>query len=300
MAHTMRWDGIDFEDSGDGWIILSPPEIGSPELRSSPTLLPLNHGGIGPEAEYAGVRQIVLEARRHADAVSNYAALMEVSRSMQPGSVPGELRLQLPGLDARVLFARPAAPRPVVERWAAGQRIIDVRLEWICHDPVLYGAELKTAALEPYVGTAFATYPADASPTNLLFGSYPKLYGSGGSGGGIIVVNAGTWPVWPRFVIVGPSSGSMTVERLENITTGGVMQFTEDGGLTIPAGSTVIVDTHPARRIVRFTSGADRLNTVTDLDGWWQIQPGDNELRFRAGGDTAGAGCTVEHRDGWL
>lgn len=174
-----------------------------------------------------------------------------------------------------------------------------VLLQLMRTDPITYGAQLRTATLTPFVGVGFAEYPANASPDNRVFGEYPKLYTGGGSGGGVQVTNQGWIPVWPRFTIDGPDSGTMNVERLENATTGHVMQFTANGGLQIPAGQTAVVEMHPSRTLVRFLTGVDRLNTVVDLDSWWQLQPGVQDLRLRASGDVAGAEALVEWRDGY-
>lgn len=255
-------------------------------VRNSGTLLQRNHGGVSGE-DFAGHRDVTVELRTVGSPEANQQRLDELEAAVQPGTDDIEYTSDRGGY-GRLLFCRRTALVPV---WTVGRTILDVLVELRAWDPVWYGPP-SSVTLTPFVGTQFAEYPAS--------GEYPKLYASGGSGGGQTVVNAGMWPTWPRFVIVGPTSGSMNVTSLENVTTGRQVRFTANGGLSIPSGSTLVVDMHPARRVVQFTTGASRLNTVVNLDSWWQVQPGTNELRLRAGGSTDGASAEVQVRAGWL
>lgn len=288
-----------------GWADLLPVMVesivgvGGYSTNGEISWLPRNHQGV-PAGGWVRSTDIVMELRIHSDRAH---WRREIARAFTPDPQDPE-RLEELHLDLDAGEQWVALCRPIAREASRGQRTEIagplVRVVLDRPDPVLYGTVPKSAQLPPYVGVGFASYPADPSPADLAFGEYPKLYTGGGSGGGVQVDNDGTWPVWPRFVIGGPSSGTLNVERLENATTGSSVQFTADGGLQVPAGQTLVVDMHPARRIVRFVSGADRLNTVADLDSWWQITPGTQELRLRASGSTDGVDSRVEWRDGWL
>lgn len=285
------WDGHTFSTDGVDEVVRAV-DFGAHELRTQRVLLPQNHGGIAGD-DWAGMRTMLLELYVAKDDRSLVEDLFDDWHGrMQPAQADQPLIWTREDGSTRTLFCR---PEPPVIDWMQDGRAFRARLRWEAADPAVYGP-LQQTPIAPYVGTTLAEYPA----TWPALGSYPKLYGAGGSGGGVIVTNGGNWPSWPRFLIDGPTVGTMNVTALEDVTNGQTLQFTEQGGLSVPAGSTLVVDTHPARRLVAFTDGASRMDRVTDLDSWWPLQKGDTEVRFRAGGDTDGAACIVEHRDAYL
>lgn len=264
-------------------------------IESQIAPLAYDDGGVAVAAQLAGSRDgdVELELECVAETVEDaHAQARALATAMQPRATEGVLSWQLTGEpERRRLNARPASSgsRPLVLSWDASLRVFRALVRVEAADPVIYADVEQQVALAPYAGTAFADYPASQD--------YPKVYGAGGTGGGTVVTNGGNYPVWPRFEIVGPPAGSITPLTLENVTTGGVVAF---DGLSVGVGQTLIVETHPARRVVDFTSGASRLSTVRDLDSWFRLDPGDNELRFRAGGTTEGASASVTWRDGFL
>ena len=259
-------------------------------LKSDLATLPYDDGAVAAAAQLAGPRDDVeLELTVFGtDQADTHAKARALSAAMQPRATDGAFVWQSPGEpEARRLFCRPGGR--LVTVWSPTLESFEARVRLEAADPVIYADVEQQVALSPYAGTAFADYPVDET--------YPKVYGAGGTGGGTVVTNGGTYPVWPRFEIVGPPSGAITPLTLENVTTGGVVAF---DGLSVGVGQTLIVETHPARRVVDFTSGASRLSTVVNLDAWWRLAPGDNELRFRAGGNTDGPPAQVFFRDGFL
>lgn len=281
----ITWRGHTFGDSDDE--IVEEFDRGAHELRSELSALPYDDGAVAGRA-LAGTRTITVDlfVSRTSRAAAEDAAEAWTAR-MQPLVSPEPLTWTLVE-DGRTRTAF-VLPDPLLVKWMPNPIEFRARARWVAPDPVLYGATEQTLVLEPYTGTAFADYPASEE--------YPKLYGSGGSGGGKNATNGGTYPVWPRFEISGPTTGLVSPLALENVTTGQAIRF---DGLTVGTDQTLIVDTHPARRIVAFSTGAARVSTVVNLDAWWRLVAGDNELRFRAGGSTDGATCTVVWRDGFL
>ncbi len=159
-------------------------------------------------------------------------------------------------------------------------------VELTASDPAIYTDALTIVAVSVFAPSAGLTYPV----------TYPKAYGAGGSGAGTVVNNTGDWETWPTLKINGPGSGTLTNPILENVTTGKKIELNANGGVSIGAGQQLIVETHPVRRSVLFATGASRYGRLSDASEFWPLQPGNNELRFRASGTTAGATTDVEWR----
>lgn len=215
-------------------------------------------------------------------------AVAAFKRATSPRDTEERLVLRLPEWGTVFLGAVPG-PRiiPTDLRFLLGSA--QLVATWDASDPVVYGLDLHSTVVPVFVGSGGLEYDVE----------YPKDYGSAGSGLTTEVPNDGDWPCWPRITITGPTTGTVTPTSIENVTTGEEIAFTSGGGLTIPAGSTLVVDTHPARRVVRMLDGANRWHTVAGTT-WWPILPGGADLRFRAAGTTDGVVCTVETRDAWM
>lgn len=164
-----------------------------------------------------------------------------------------------------------------------------VTVQLVASDPVRYATELIETELATFVASGGLEYPVE----------YPKDYGGVGEGTSTLVPNDGTWQTWPLIEITGPTVGTTTIVSIENVSDGVDLLFTADDGLDIGAGSTLVIETHPARRSVAFTDGASRWNHVSSTE-WWPIQPGGALLRLRATGDTDGVTATVRTRDAYL
>lgn len=159
-------------------------------------------------------------------------------------------------------------------------------VELVASDPAIYEDALSTDTLTPFAPSAGLSYPV----------TYPKAYGASGSGAGTIVVNAGDWETWPTLKINGPTSGTLTNPIIENVTTGKKIELNANGGVSISAGQQLIIETHPVRRSILFATGASRYGRLSDASEFWPLEPGNNELRFRATGATTGATVDVEWR----
>jgi hypothetical protein len=106
----------------------------------------------------------------------------------------------------------------------------------------------------------------------------------------------GDWESWPVYTINGPSSGTLIDPIIEGVTAGERLALTANGGVSMTAGQALVVDTHPARRSIAFTTGASRRGKLSSDSVWFPLTPGSNELRFRASGTTTGATVDVEAR----
>jgi hypothetical protein len=286
---AMSYRGLTFGDSDQQVRLLSVEGLDDLETDGDVAALAEAHGGV-PVGGYARSREIEVELALIPDVATREQLRTAVKTAFAPlVDVEAPLLIDWDGeapvqLDCAVR-AR-ASKRDQSSEF--GAPIFVVRLE--ASDPVLYAQTLQTTVVPIFAGAGGVAYPV----------TYPKSYGGGGTGGGVQITNGGGWQTWPRLLIDGPTSGVLTVDRIENVTIGSALVFTRAGGLQVPAGKRVVVETHPARRSVRFTDGVSRYETVIAEPDWWALEPGVNEVRFRAGGETAGAQLTVEHRDAWL
>lgn len=260
-----------------------------PVIRGGNYPFARDHGSLAG-LRLAGDRQIL--AKLYIEdglAPLSSAAFRTLINQLKMATVPAGaeqvLAVQLPGW-GKVQCSVQCVARtlPITQEYLHGQPGIDI--EWIASDPVMYSQTLTSTVVPPYVGPGGLSYPV----------TYPKSYGGTGGGGATFVPNAGTWVTWPRFTITGPSSGTVTPTSIQNATTGDVINFS---GLVIPAGSTLVIDTHPARRTVIFTDGSSRWNTVIGTT-WWGIAPGGANLVFQATGTTTGVTFTAQTRDAYL
>jgi hypothetical protein len=280
-------NGTVFGWSADGDAITGLEDL--PDQRGDDHPLAADDG-MFPGTRWLAGRQVILSFKlTPADEATTRASVNAMKAATRKRQTEAPLQIWLPEQGIVQLNARPRSRTvPINELFRQGAP--RAMVEFVCSDPVLYSATLDETTVPVFVaaGGGFS-YPVD----------YPKDYGGASSGGTVTVPNDGDWPTWARFILNGPSSGAIDIERIENVTDGLELDFTSDGGLTIAAGEQVIVETHPARRTVAFDDGASRWNTVAGNE-WWQIQPGGAALRLRASGDTTGASCTAQTRDAYL
>lgn len=253
--------------------------------------LPREHGGlIG--ASYEEPRRVVLEFEVHGDQDDGSFMTRRdaVMAAFQPlVDTEASFKFGLPGALTRQISCRPYRGGSMVDVFSEmGQA--DFLFELRASDPVIYSEAQDQIVLTPFVSSAGLSYPV----------TYPKSYGSGGSGGGMTITNDGDWYSWPLIVIAGPSSGTLTNPIIEFVTTGTRLALDANGGVSITSGQTLIIDTHPARRSIKFATGASRYGRLSSDSEWTALAPGDNEIRFRASGTVTGATATVSARDAWI
>ncbi len=250
------------------------------------------HGGV-PASSYMTSREIVLDLEVEGTTDADLATRLDQVLIAFAPSVDIELPLLWthPGqaqrrVDARVRAVSEVAP--LDQSSVVGRAIaLTVRLE--AADPVVYSGAEGNTLVTPYVINNGAVYSI----------AYAKNY----TGAGIVpvsVTNAGLYPSWPRLEIHGPTEGVLTNPVITNVTTGKTLALTGDGGAAVAAGQVLVVETNPTRRSIAFTTGQSRYGKVSVDSEFWALEPGANEIRFYASGDTVDAYCTVISRDAWL
>jgi Siphovirus-type tail component, C-terminal domain len=151
----------------------------------------------------------------------------------------------------------------------------------VAPDPRRYAAVLSSVAVGlPQVGAGGLVFP-------LVF---PLTFGSGTSGGQMLLTNTGTMATWPRWDILGPVTGPV----ITNLDTGQRLAF--DPTFDVPAGQHLLIDADAKTVFLAGVSRRDRLFIAE----WFDIAPGSVNVRFSsaAGADPA-ALLTAQWREAW-
>jgi hypothetical protein len=196
----------------------------------------------------------------------------------------------LPGQADRRILCRPtdADPELTVTNFVSGETTVPIRM--VASDPAIYADALTEATLTPFASAAGVSFDI----------VWPADWGAGGAGGGTTIELGGKWESWPVFIINGPSSGTLTNPRIEYVTEGKSLDLTANGGVSMVSGQQLIIATHPNARSIAFATGASRYGKLSSSSEWFALQPGSNELRFRASGTTTGATVEVDVRSAWI
>ena len=102
-----------------------------------------------------------------------------------------------------------------------------------------------------------------------------------GTSGSFPADNAGRSPAPWRARINGPTT-ALDPPFLEHLGTGEALSFTANGGLDVPAGQWVDIDS--ATRSVLLNGTADRRMNLATFSRWFSLAPGSNNVRFAGTG----------------
>lgn len=257
-----------------------PEGFGLPELRTSDTPRPQDHG-LFWGSDYFGKRIILLDVAILADSAADATALMDALTAVWQPPHPDDtdaivpLGVDLPGQDPRYLDGRPR--RAAYNLDALHDGVISATLQYEVADPRLYSTE-----------TVLSTSAASSGGGRTYNRVYPLVYAPGGTGGTILVANVGNFPSRPVLRVNGPS----TTPRIENIEAG---QFLS-ANLAIAAGEYLEFDLDA--HTVMLNGTASRYGTLVSGSSWWELPPGDSSIRFTSA-DGAGT-LDVHFRSAWL
>lgn len=217
------------------------------------------------------------------------AALNDQVDAFMAGFAPSDddLPLVVQFLDEkRRRYGRPrrAAPdTPQMTRFTSASRYgTTIAYQFDALDPFIYADTQRSASTQPPVpGAGFAL------PVTL-----PFTIPAGGSTGAMTVLNDGTMAApWTARI-----DGPLTLPTITHTETGKQLQFTANGGLDIPAGDFVLLDSQA--RSVLYNGVGDRRLTLLLSTGWFSLVPGNNTVSLAA---NAGAGTlTIYWRDTYL
>ena len=152
-------------------------------------------------------------------------------------------------------------------------------IQLVATDPLIYDDTLQDETTT--LPTAGGGLEFDAT--------FDLIFGDVAEGGAIYANNEGNWPADLLIRIDGPA----TNPRVENVTTGETLEM----DFTLEAGDYLVFDT--AERTVLLNGTASRYSYLTNDSSWFRLQPGSNEISFRATTSSA-ATLTVAWRSAWL
>lgn len=240
---------------------------------------------------YARPRAVTVEVEVTGDTNSEFASRVESFLSaFAPADDEAAFNFKLPGqvekrINCRVM-RRSAAQR---DRVSEG-RLMTFLVQLLATDPAILAAASVSTAFEGSIASEGVTYDV----------TYDKSYGAGGVGSGTEVLNNGGWKTWPVFYIAGPQTGAFTNPVIENMGTGDKIELTANGGVSITSGQTIVIETHPQRRSVVFSTGASRYGKLTADSTFFPLEPGSNVIRVNGGGTSTGVVTTCVARDAWI
>lgn len=255
---------------------------GMPEIRTSDLVIagrPGQRGGIDIVDSRTVTITIEIYAWDAPSFTSAVAALREVFHPLRTTTLP--LTFKLPGIADGVTAQLNCRPRrlalPMVPTYWNDSATAVVEL--FAPDPVFYAETLNTQS---------TTLPSAGGGMTFDL-TFDVVFGAISVGGSIYAVNEGSWPADSIIRIDGP----VTNPRIENLTTGETLSLL----IVIASGEFIELDTQ--QRTVLLGGTANRYSKLTDSSVWFQIQPGTNEITFRAT-DATDATMQLQWRSTWL
>lgn len=267
-----------------GWVLVDL-QIGFPGQRPVVRSRALADGVIDDTA-YLGQRAVTVTLRLD-NTVTTTQALVDLLMPFLsprrrptltwslPGS-PGELRqLTLRGVDAPLVIAAP--------------RYTTVVCSWVSEQACAVDPTEQCVSVSP-------NNPAEEIGREYDL-DFDRDYVETIPVGGVVVTNAGTclssWVITLTASMVNPS-----------VTVNGVdMSFTENGGLTLVTGQTLVIDQRERTVLLNGDPSQSRYDRLNFEDWSWDdlaLRPGPNLVRLQGSGFTASSLMTVCWRSSWL
>lgn len=268
------------------WVI-SEAEYGMPPVEYSTTTGPAQHGETVRDYRLTP-RTVQLLIRQQFCGRSEYwsgrAGLLDAIRPNRQvlftAAQPGVLRKTLPDGSRRSLEVF-ITQGPRFEPRSAGiwdEFAFQEVLRFTAYNPVWYDPTQKSSSFTPDNALVFPiTFP-------ITFGALDDTNN---------IAYAGTWFEYPTIELTGP----MLSPRIENLTTGEVIQLTYE----IPAGDVVTIELAYGSKTVTDSNSVNLIGTVTtDSDlADFHLAPdpeapgGVNQVQITAGGISAASGAVV-------
>ncbi len=253
-----------------------------PELQTSDRIRLRRHGLYAGD-DFVGRRSIIVNFEVDAETVEELntvlATLLEITR---PGLEETPLSLQVPGVaggGVRRINVRPRRRQvPINLDFYYGLPMVTV--EFVATDPRIYdGTPWQVNTALPS-GDGGLYFPAVA----------PFTFSASSESGDVNAQNDGTFPVSPVIRIDGPVDSP----TIENLTAGKTIEL--DTVLT--SGQYLLIDTE--NRSVLLDGSASRYEDLLTTSEWWDLEPGENTIRFRSDTNTEDAVLTLSYRSAWV
>lgn len=248
----------------------------------------LRADGLTAGDDFLGGRHVVLRIKVTGTSDDNLATAMATAKKAfraGRGVVESDLSFQVPGLAGGGVRRIVGRPRKLA---------VQVDVQWKRRAPVLL---IAFDATDPRIyddteSTVTADL-ADAGTGHAWPQVWPMDWGGASTSGIVTATNDGTYSTPWTATITGP----VTNPSIENVGTGDTLKFSADGGLTLTASDTLVVSS--ATRTALLNGTASRYSKLSSPVSWWDLDPGDTELRF--GGTTSGSpSMNVTWRSAWI
>jgi hypothetical protein len=109
------------------------------------------------------------------------------------------------------------------------------------------------------------------------------------------IINSGDFNAYPVWTLVGPASAI----TISNQTTGESFAFTANGGLTMTAADTLIIDTRPSSQRtdpqVMLDGDSAVFDRLTATSSLWHFRPGQNNFTIAATGATGSTAILLSY-----
>lgn len=275
--YQVEYNGV-VANGVDGIEVVRLEVFDLPDLRTGDRVR-AGDDGMYPGTDLVGGRLIEAELEAWAQTDDLLAPVIEsllLMTSPQRSELP--LVMRIAGWDDDLyVLARPRRRNKLSIKQDTTQGVIaGITVQYFSTDPRLYSLTETGTALSVPTSTSGMTFPE----------SPPITFGAGSSASETIT-NLGTFDSPPRATLVGP----LTNPQLENVTTGQILALTG----SLASGETMHINF--LNRTVLLEGTASRYSWVDDPNGWWMLQPGDNEIRLNG---TGAGSATMYTRSAWV
>lgn len=275
-------DGLDpFELTPENGVLVTVFDPGFPSPRSSSSPRP-DADGEDDRTAYVGARAVVLQGTVARTATETRGEILDRLRAFTlPRRRPWlYFTTEDGGDERRIRLVASEHSAPLEHPGSA-----EVSVAWRGPDGFAESVVdlLETASATPDV-EAGRTYPR----------TYFLVYPDSSPVGSVLVVNPGNAPASPVLELYGPATDPV----IANVTTGKVLAF---AGLEVAAGDFLEIDTAEKTILLNGIPSASRYGFVDfAVSSWWDLEPGDNLVRYYPAAFDAGAEARVRFRARWI
>lgn len=277
----MEYNGIGIGDGTPFSVAQVEGLLNLPELVSADRSRLRRHGLL-PGDDFTNGRSIVLTLEvSGTDTVTFDEAIEQLMLMTTPGAPEQPLVVQVPGVAGggkRWVNCRPRRRSLPIGREFYYELPLAV-VEFYSTNPRIFDATAGSEAVSLASAGGGLNFNAVA----------PLTFGAVSAGSTLNLVNTGNFYSSPIINIFGP----VTNPRVESITQDKTLAF----GITLAADESLVIDTE--LRTVLLNGTASRYNTLTTDSEWFDLQPGNNEVRFQAATVTAST-MTITWRSAWV
>lgn len=232
------------------------------------------------DAEFERGRDVLLRGTFYGDSADMEVYLDQLKAEWAPSKTLIKLYHKAPGVAERHLLVKPLG---LHYDWDTMRRTgcTDVEFSAFAEDPRIYEGDLITEQLG--LGSSILIGFAFNYGYNLSYSGLTSVNDA-------ITINVGgNRPTPPVLVINGPVINPQII----NDTLGLTMNFRP---IVINNGQTLVVDMK--NKTVKFNGTVNQRNVLT-APNWFYLQPGANQLRFRATSTDPAANVQIQYRPAW-